>query len=243
MRPLDGRGVRTDAWRMTRRALDPLDSLRLLNGGPVSLVTTRWRDQTDVMPAIWTTPLSRNPPLVGVVVNPARHTHDMVRFSEEFALNFPARDLTDHTQYFGMVSGADVNKIELGKLATFRASKVEAPLIENCVAWVECSLEDALRIGDHTLFVGRVLIVQADKEAFDETWLLEDPEYRPLHYLGVDRYSTLGDVLTAELRTTDDGAIELGESKEEREQREEAEALERERREREGEDEREAEEG
>ncbi|MCH7484110.1 MAG: flavin reductase family protein [Chloroflexi bacterium] len=222
---------------MTRRALDPLDSLRLLNGGPVVLVTTRWRDQTDAMPAIWTTPLSRNPPLVGVVVNPSRHTHDMVRFSEEFALNFPAGDLTDHTQYFGTVSGAHVNKIELGKLATFRASKVEAPLIENCVAWVECSLEDALRIGDHTLFVGRVLVVQADKEAFDETWLLKDPEYRPLHYLGVDRYSTLGDVLTAKLRTTDEGTIDLGETKEEREQREEAEALERERREREGEDE------
>lgn len=228
---------------MTRRALDPLESLRLLNGGPVALVTTRWRDQTDVMPAIWTTPLSRTPPLVGVVVNPARHTHDMVRFSEEFALNFPARDLVDHTQYFGTVSGADVTKIELGKLSTFRASKVEAPLIENCVAWVECSLEDALRIGDHTLFVGRVLVVQADKEAFDETWLLEDPDYRPLHYLGVDRYSTLGNVFKAELRTTDEGTIDLGETGEEREQREEAEAREREWRDREGEDQREAEEG
>ncbi|MCH7810817.1 MAG: flavin reductase family protein, partial [Chloroflexi bacterium] len=161
---------------------------------------------------------------------------------EEFALNFPARDLANHTQYFGTVSGAHVTKIELGKLATFRASKVEAPLIENCVAWMECSLDDALRIGDHTLFVGRVLVVQADEEAFDETWLLKDPEYRPLHYLGLDRYSTLGNVLTAKLRTTDEGAIDLGETKAESEQREEAEALERERREREGDDEREQEE-
>ncbi len=87
-----------------------------------------------------------------------------------------------------------------------------------------------------------MLVVQADKGAFDETWLLKDPEYRPLHYLGVDRYSTLGNVLTAKLRTTDEGAIDLGETNEEREQREEAEALERERREREGEDEQEAEE-
>ena len=36
--PLDCRAVRADAWLMTRRALDPLDSLRLLNGGPVVLV-------------------------------------------------------------------------------------------------------------------------------------------------------------------------------------------------------------
>jgi flavin reductase (DIM6/NTAB) family NADH-FMN oxidoreductase RutF len=186
------------------------------------------------MPAIWTTPLSRTPPLVGVVVSPSRHTHDMIRFSEEFALNFPARDLLNHTQYFGTVSGADVNKIELGKLATFRADKVAAPLLDNCVAWVECALEDALRVGDHTLFVGRVLVVKAEEEAFSETWVLGDPEYRPLHYLGVDRYAPLGGALQAELRTTDEGAIDLGESADEREQRLEAEALERERAQREG---------
>ncbi len=69
-----------------RRSLEPQESLRLLDGGPLVLVTTRWRDQTDVMPAIWTTPLSREPPLVGVVVHPSRHTHDMIRFSEQFPI-------------------------------------------------------------------------------------------------------------------------------------------------------------
>ena len=221
---------------MTRRSLDPLDSLRLLGGGPVVLVTTRWREQTNVMPAIWTTPLSRTPPLVCVVVSPSRFTHDMIRFSEEFALNFPARDLLNHTQYFGSVSGEDVGKIELGKLPTFGASKIEAPLIENCIAWVECALENAIPVGDHTLFVGRVLVVQAEEESFDETWRLEEPDYRPLHYLGLDRYATLGSRLTAELRTSDEGAIELGETQEDRELREEAEAMERERRKREGEE-------
>ena len=219
---------------MARRTLDPLDALRLLNGGPVLLVTTRWRDETDVMPAIYYSQLSRTPPLIGVAVHPARHTHDMIRFSEQFALNFPARDLLNHTHYFGAVSGDNVGKLELAKLATFRASKIDAPLIENCVAWIECSLEDSYRIGDHTLFVGRVLVVQAEKEAFDETWLLEDPQYRPLHYLGTDRYAVLAERLQAELRTTDEGAIEFAESREEREQREEAEALERERRRRDG---------
>jgi flavin reductase (DIM6/NTAB) family NADH-FMN oxidoreductase RutF len=220
---------------VTRRSLDILDSLRLLNGGPVALVTTRWRNQTDVMPAIWHTPLSRTPPLVGVVIHPARHSHDMISFSEEFALNFPARDLLDHTHYFGTVSGEDVGKLELAKLATFGALKVSAPLLENCVAWVECGLEDTHRIGDHTLFIGRIVAVQAEKEAFDETWLVEDPAYRPLHYLGFDRYATLGERLTAELRTTGEGTIDLEEAKEERERREEEEARGRERQEREGE--------
>jgi flavin reductase (DIM6/NTAB) family NADH-FMN oxidoreductase RutF len=219
---------------MTRRNLDLIDSLRLLNGGPVALVTTRWRDKSDVMPAIWHTPLSRTPPLIGVVIHPARHTHDMVKFSEEFALNFPARSLLGHSHYFGTVSGQDVGKLELSKLATFPALKVSAPLLEDCLAWLECGLEDTHRIGDHTLFIGRVVAVQAEGEAFDETWLTGDPDQRPLHYLGFDRYATLGEQMIAELRTTEEGAIDLDESEEERERREEEEAKESERREREG---------
>jgi len=219
-----------------RRTLEPTDALRLLNGGPVVLLTTRFRNETNVMPAIWTVPLSRRPPLIGVAVNPSRHTHDMVRFAEEFALNFPGRDLLNHTHYFGAVSGAAVGKLELAKLPTFKASKIGAPLIDYCLAHVECSLDDALRLGDHTLFIGRVLVVQADPEAFDETWLIEDRDYRPLHYLGLDRYAVLGDRLQAELRTTEEGAIELAESAEAREQREEEEAREQERRRREGEE-------
>ncbi|HEY8767412.1 MAG TPA: flavin reductase family protein [Dehalococcoidia bacterium] len=219
---------------MARRSLDPADSMRLLNGGPVALVTTRWRDQTDVMPAIWHTPLSRTPPLVGIVVGPGRHTHDMIRFSEEFALNFPARDLINHAQYFGAVSGENVGKLDLAKLPTFNSSKIEVPLIESCVAWIECSLVDTLPIGDHTLFVGDVLVVQAEEQAFDETWRLDDPAYKPLHYLGLDRYAVLGGPLHAELRTDDEGTIDLADSQEDRERREEADAREREQHQREG---------
>jgi len=216
--------------------IEPHDALRLLNGGPVALLTTRFRNETNVMPVIWTVSLSRRPPLIGVAMNQSRHTHDMVRFAEEFALNFPGRDLLNHTHYFGAVSGADVGKLELAKLPTFKASKISAPLIEHCLAYVECSLQEALRLGDHTLFVGRVLVVQAEEEAFDETWRLEEREYRPLHYLGVDRYAVLGERLQAELRTTEEGAIELAEAVEERERREEEEAREAERRKREGEE-------
>ena len=96
-------------------------------------------------------------------------------------------------------------------------------------------LEDALRLGDHTLFVGRVLAVEAESDSFDETWLVGDPDYRPLHYLGLDRYAALGERFQAVLRTTEEGAIELAETPEERERREEEEARERERAEREGE--------
>jgi len=204
-----------------RRILSEFDARRLLSGAPVVLVTTRWHGVANVMPVAWSMPLSHEPPLVGIAVHPSRHTYDMIRFSEEFALNLPGPRLMNHVQYLGIVSGRDVQKIEVAKLPTFKAQRVDVPLLEGCLAYIECSLEDVLRLGDHALFVGKVLAVQADDEAFDEAWLLADDDYKPLHYLGGDLYSFLGERMQAKLRTSEEGTVELEETAEEREHREE----------------------
>ena len=151
------------------------------------------------MPAAFVTPLSIDPPLIGVAVHPARHTHDMIKFSEEFALNIPTRELLHHVQYLGSVTGAELNKLELTRLPTFRARKVQAPLLEGCVGWIECGVDDAYTIGDHTLFVGKVAAAAAEQDAFGDAWLLADEDERPLHYLGVNYYAILGERLEARI--------------------------------------------
>jgi flavin reductase (DIM6/NTAB) family NADH-FMN oxidoreductase RutF len=224
-----------------RQSIPEVDARRLLGGGPVVLVTTAWRGNTNVMPAAFVTPLSFDPPLVGLAVHPMRHTHDMVRFSEQFALNIPTRELLQHCQYLGSVTGRELNKLELTKLPTFRARKVEAPLLEGCLGYIECGVEDAFTTGDHTLFVGKVLAAQAEPEAFSETWLLTDPELKPLHYLGLNYYALLEERLEArvpkaEEEESTEEQMEAGVSEAEAETRErrEREAEEEERRRREG---------
>jgi flavin reductase (DIM6/NTAB) family NADH-FMN oxidoreductase RutF len=221
-----------------RHSIDERDARRLLGGGPVALLTTAWRGNWNVMPAAFVTPLSIDPPLIGVAIHPARHTHDMIKYSEEFALNIPTRELLHHTQYLGSVTGAQLNKLELTKLPTFRARKINAPLLEGCVGWIECGVHDAYQIGDHTLFVGKVVAASAEKDAFDETWLLADPDERPLHYLGVNFYANLGDRLEARIpapadikRDVEAGAAELTDDEEAAKRREQqAQAEDRERR-------------
>jgi flavin reductase (DIM6/NTAB) family NADH-FMN oxidoreductase RutF len=216
---------------MMRHSIDERDARRLLGGGPVTLLTTSWHGAQNVMPAAFVTPLSIDPPLIGVAVHPARHTHDMIRFSEEFALNIPTRELLHHVQYLGSVSGAELGKLELTRLPTFRARKVEAPLLEGCVGWIECGVHDAYKIGDHTLFVGKVVAASAEKDAFDGVWLLGDPEERPLHYLGINYYAILGERLEARIpqpadvkRDVEAGEAQLGSEEEAERRREEREA-------------------
>ena len=188
-----------------RHSISPLEARRLLGGGPAALVTTSWRGNTNVMPAVYLTPLSFDPPLIGLAVHRARHTHDMIKYSEEFALNLPTRELLHHCQYLGSLSGRDVNKLELTKLPTFRARHVDAPLLEGCVGYIECGVEDAYTTGDHTLFVGKVVAAQVEKEAFDETWLLADPDLKPLHYLGLNHYALLEQRLEARVPRAEEG--------------------------------------
>ncbi|MHB8377277.1 MAG: flavin reductase family protein [Dehalococcoidia bacterium] len=182
-----------------RISIAETEARRLLGGGPVVLVSTAWRGNQNVMPAAFVTPLSINPPLIGVAVHPARHTHDMIKYSEEFALNIPTRALLHHVQYLGSVSGVELNKLELTRLPTFRGRRVDAPLLEGCIGWIECGVHDAYQIGDHTLFVGKVAAAQVEKDAFDETWLLGDADERPLQYLGMNFYSLPGERLEARI--------------------------------------------
>jgi flavin reductase (DIM6/NTAB) family NADH-FMN oxidoreductase RutF len=208
-----------------RKTLDEMEARRLLTGGPVVLVTTSWHAKTNVMPVAYVMPLSFKPPLVGIAVHPSRHTHDMIRFSEEFAINVPGRSLIHHIQYLGSVSGKELDKFELTKLPTLKARKVGAPLIEGCIGYIECGLEDALRVGDHTLFVGRVVAASVDDEAFDETWLLADDDHKPLHYLGLSRYAILGEKMEARVPEPAEEAVEeqleLGREEEEKRREEE----------------------
>jgi flavin reductase (DIM6/NTAB) family NADH-FMN oxidoreductase RutF len=206
-----------------RRSLSEHDARRMLVAGPVILITTKWRGSTDVTPVAWAMPLSATPPLVGVCVHPSRHAHDMIRWSEEFALNIPGPELLNHVAYFGSVSGKDVDKLDVTKLPTTAARKIEAPLLEGCVGWIECGVEDAIRVGDHTLFVGRVAAVSGDDEAFNELWLLNEPAARPLHYLGGLSYATLDRRLEARpprpsTATTETIADQLDRQREEREE-------------------------
>jgi flavin reductase (DIM6/NTAB) family NADH-FMN oxidoreductase RutF len=182
-----------------RRNLDELDARRLLGGGPVLLITTSYRGHANVMPVAYAMNLSIVPPMVGIAVHPERYTTDVIRKTNEFAINIPSRELLHHVQYLGSLTGASFDKLELTKLPTFRSRRLNTVLLEGCVGWVECSLEDMIEMGDHLLVVGRVVAVSADDEAFSDHWLLEDNDLKPLHYLGDNHYALLDRVLDARI--------------------------------------------
>lgn len=182
-------------------------ALRLLQCGPVVLVTAAYRGRANVTATPWQTPLSLVPPLVGVAVSPLRFTYDLIRRSEEFVVNVPSVERFEAVRTCLRVSGHDVeDKFKLVGFTLASAQVVGAPLIEQCLGWVECGLVAVHELGDHHLLVGQALCAWVEEEAFDETWRLEPAEARPLHLLGGLHHAALEKRLVLEEPTVPGGS-------------------------------------
>lgn len=150
------------------------------------MVTTRYLDRHNVMPASWLAPVSYDPPRIGVAVAPVHFTHELILRSEVFALNFPGRPLAEQVDRAGCISGRDLDdKLAEVGFTPAEADEIDAPLIAECLGHIECGLVEAIELGDHVWLVGQVLAAKVDEDAFDEVWLLgEDEEQKPLLHLG-----------------------------------------------------------
>lgn len=172
--------------------LSALDATRLLEPGPLGLVTSRFRSSENVMTAAWMMPVSFDPPLIAVAIHPARLTHEYVSKSEFFAVNIPTAELLTAVHRCGMETGRAGDKFVVAKLTPVDAVTLDLPLVGECVAHIECGVIGRTSFGDHDIFVGTPLAVSALDEAFRERWLIEVDAGRVLHHLRADHYAALG---------------------------------------------------
>jgi flavin reductase (DIM6/NTAB) family NADH-FMN oxidoreductase RutF len=167
---------------------------RLLNHGPTTLITSAHAGQRNVMAAAWVMPLDFEPPKLAVVVAQGTQTRRLVDASGELVVQVPTRSQVDLTWTVGSVTGADVDKFEAYRIATAPASRVEAPLIEGCAAWLECRvLPKPDLAAELDLFVVEVVAAWADDTVFhDEAWYLTDDTQRHLHHVARGRFFLTG---------------------------------------------------
>jgi flavin reductase (DIM6/NTAB) family NADH-FMN oxidoreductase RutF len=183
----------------TKLNCDIRDATRLLQPGPVALITSRFKSADNVMTAAWMMPVSLDPPLLAVAIHPGRLTHEYVSKSEFFALNFPNADLLSAVHACGMLTGRAGDKFEAAGVTPVDATQLELPLIDECVAHIECGIVNRTAFGDHDLFIAQPLAVVALDEAFNDRWLVESDAGQIVHHLRADYYATLSRPYQAKL--------------------------------------------
>jgi len=134
-------------------------------------------------------PASINPPIVVISIAPRRYSHQLIEETKEFVINIPTMDIVQETLFCGRRSGRIYDKFKETRLTTLPAKMVKPPIIKECVAHLECKLEEQVTAGDHTLFIGRVLTAYADEEVFDEKFDVK--KVKPIYHMGGNDFVTL----------------------------------------------------
>lgn len=176
---------------------------RLLEPGPLVLVTSLFRAQHNVMTAGWVLPLGFQPARVAVAIHPSRLTHEFISRGDTFALNVPTLDLLNAVHRCGLESGRERDKFVTAGLTPSDALAIEPPLVTECVAHIECGLVERVSLADHDLFVGEVLAASADEAAFGDRWLVGDG-VELLHHVAADHYAGLSTTYRAKLGDDED---------------------------------------
>jgi flavin reductase (DIM6/NTAB) family NADH-FMN oxidoreductase RutF len=98
--------------------------------------------------------LSLNPLLVTVSISRSSQLVEHVRTVQAFAVSVLASDQQHVASYFA-TSGRRPEPAGFSTVSTI-VQQTGAPIIEGCLSWFDCTLEDILPGGDHEILVGRV---------------------------------------------------------------------------------------
>jgi flavin reductase (DIM6/NTAB) family NADH-FMN oxidoreductase RutF len=137
----------------------------------------------------WAMPTSTKPPLVAISLAPTRHSHTLIEESGEFVVNIPTLEILQAVYACGSLTGRSFDKFKKTNLTPMPAKKVKAPAIQECIAHLECSVEDKFTTGDHSIIVGKILEAYADRGVFTESYDMK--KARMLYHAGGNNFLVL----------------------------------------------------
>jgi flavin reductase (DIM6/NTAB) family NADH-FMN oxidoreductase RutF len=140
-----------------RRSFPLSEVYRLLEPGPVVLLTTAGKGRANVMTQSWHTMIEFEPPIVACVVSNRNFTFNTLKATKECVINIPTVELVEKVVACGNSSGRKVDKFETIGLTPVAASRVRAPLIAECCANLECRVVDTRAVNRYGLFILEVL--------------------------------------------------------------------------------------
>jgi flavin reductase (DIM6/NTAB) family NADH-FMN oxidoreductase RutF len=117
----------------------------------VTVVTTGGEGGPHGLTANAVASLSLDPPLVLVAVDKSALTLDYLMKNRCFAVNILRHDQEDISRRFAASGPKDFSDLKITTAAT------AAPILTDCLAFVDCRVVDILPGGDHEIFVGEIL--------------------------------------------------------------------------------------
>jgi len=157
---------------------------RLLEPGPVLLVTTSHKGKANVMPLSWHMMMEFEPPLVGMLMSGRNYSFELLTASRECVINIPTVALAKEVVACGNCSGRNKDKFAAFGLTPHQVDSIGPPLIEECYASLACKVVDTRMMNKYNMFVLEVT----------QAW--KDPavkQAKTLHHEGMGKFMVAGE--------------------------------------------------
>jgi len=162
---------------------------------PVFVVGTYDSDgEPNVMTAAWGGICCSVPPCLSVSLRQATYTYHNILKHKAFTVSIPSEEYVKEADFFGIVSGRDVDKFKTSGLTPMKSEVVDAPFVDEFPFVLECKLLRNIDLGLHTQFIGEILDIKVEEDMLiQENPLIEKIKpiiYSPdnLSYYSVGKY-------------------------------------------------------
>lgn len=134
---------------------------------PAVLVTCGTLEKANALTIAWTGIINTIPPMTYISVRPERHSYPIIKETGEFVINLTTSAMAKETDFCGVRSGRDMNKIEKCKLTLTEGKTVSAPVIEQSPLSLECKVREIKELGSHHMFIAEITGIQAEERFMD----------------------------------------------------------------------------
>ena len=141
----------------------------LLNPVPVVMITCRNKEGKDnVFTVAWTGTICTKPPMLSISVRPERLSYEYIKETMEFTVNMPHRKQTRETDFCGVRSGRQLDKIKECGFTMVEGKDVNVPFIKECPVNIECKVKQIIPLGTHDIFLAEVVGSHVNENLMDE---------------------------------------------------------------------------
>jgi len=162
---------------------------RLLNHGPLVLVSTTDGEVGDVSTVAWARPCRKDPPRFSLTIGTAHRTWKNLQANGLLGLNVPTADLVDLALYCGRRSGDDVDKLAEGGIPVRPGEALtDLPLVDSCAAWLECRVTPETLAAKSSRIEVEAVAASCRTGVLSPRFTWNVAAYPTLHHLGGSRF-------------------------------------------------------
>lgn len=131
-----------------------------------------------------------------IIIILAKHkTTDNLKVKKAFTVSFATSKTMEISDYFGIESGSNVNKIEKAGVKVIKSEFVDAPIIENYPLTLECEVAEMQEIDGEYRVIGNIVNMSVDESILTDG-KVDLGKLKPISFDSASNsYRVLGDII------------------------------------------------